>query len=332
MPITVGKPIEIDNIIYDVQKVLGKGGLSTVYLAIERGTKKKVAIKDFLYKKFYDKYTRSNDCEEYWENEILNTQAQARSGFNCVKVLHYEKKIKYQTPEYYIVLNFIEGMTFLDFYLEFIQTCRGLEHLDLASMVREIFIPIAKLLDYCHTKENIVHRDVSVENIIIQKGEEHGEFIPVLIDWGISKHVGPEWIHYTPKPFMADDMGRDIPITQKGAPPEIRFGYMPIAASDIYYLAHLMYFVFTGGIMREDSEILDKDSWVLHPKDINWYLPESYNEMVEKLTQFEPADRPKDMIVVIQMLNELIRINQIHYDFDFFTNPDTDPLTGKKIN
>ena len=83
--------------------------------------------------------------------------------------------------------------------------------------------------------------------------------------------------------------------------------------------------------MREDSELLDKDSWVLRPKEINWYLPESYNEMVEKLTQFEPADRPKDMIVVIQMLNELIRINQIHYDFDFLTNPDTDPLTGKKI-
>jgi len=332
MPITVGKPIEIKNIIFDVQKILGKGGLSTVYLAIERDTNKKVAIKDFLYKKFYDKYTRTNDCEEYWENEILNTQAQARSGYNCVKVLHYEKKNKYQTPEYYIVLNYIEGMTFLEFYLDFIQTCRGMEHLDLASMVREIFIPIAKLLDYCHTKENIVHRDVSVENIIIQKGEEHGEFIPVLIDWGISKHVGPEWIFHTPKPFMSDDMQQDIPITQKGCPPEVRFGFMPVAASDIYYLAHLMYFVFTGGIMREDSEILDEDSWVLHPKVINWYLPESYNEIVEKLTQFEPIDRPKNMKVVIQMLNELIRINQIHYDFDYFANPDTDPLTGEKMD
>ncbi len=70
-----------------------------------------------------------------------------------------------------------------------------MEHLDLASIVREIFIPIAKLLDYCHTKENIVHRDVSVENIIIQKGEEHGEFIHILIDWGISKHVGSDWIN-----------------------------------------------------------------------------------------------------------------------------------------
>ena len=54
-----------------------------------------------------------------------------------------------------------------------------------------------------------------------------------------------------------------------------------------------------------------------------------YNEMVEKLTQFEPADRP-NMQEVLQMFNELIRINQIHYDFDYFANPDTDPLTGKK--
>ena len=336
MPITIGKSIEIDNRQYDVKKILGKGGLSIVYLAIEQGTNQKVAIKEFFFQKFYDPITHENDCAEFFENEVLNTQAQARSGLNCMQVLSFEKKEDLQTPEYYIIFSFIEGIEFLQFYREFIQTCRGLQNLDLASIVRYIFIPIAELLDYCHTKEFIVHRDLSVRNIIIQKhiDEKTGDsaFSPILLDFGISKWVSESWIFYTPKPYMTDDMSRDIPVTQKGAPPEIKFGFMPNATSDIYYLAHLMYFVFTGGIMREDSEIKNKEDYVLSPGDINWYIPHEYNEVVKKMSQYEPADRPQNMKEVIKMLRDLIQIKQVHFDFELlFNSPDTDELTGKKI-
>ena len=334
MPITVGQPITIDGVEFFVQKVIGKGGLSNVYLAKNLVTESLVAIKAFMYSKFYDPISHENDCEEYWENEVLNTQAQARSGMRCcVHILHFEKRLNLQTPEFYIVLNYIEGTTFLEFYRNFIQQCRGLEHLDLASIVRNIFLPLAELLEYCHSKEFLVHRDFSVANILIQTGEE-GDFWPILIDWGVSKYVGEEWIYYTPKPFMSDSMSMDIPISQKGAPPEGRNGYMPVAASDIYYLAHLMYFTFTGGIMRQDTELTTPQAYLLSPKDINWYLPDQYNEMVKILTQYEPADRPSSMNEVIKMLKELIEINAVHFDFEFFqdNSPDTDELSGERLS
>ena len=133
---------------------------------------------------------------------------------------------------------------------------------------------------------------------------------------------------------MTEDMPKDIPIKQKGAPPEVRFGYMPVAASDIYYLAHLMYFTFTGGIMREDAELTSPQAYVLSPKDINWYLPDQYNEMVKELTHYEPADRPPSMTSVIKMLRELIEINSVHFDFEFFKDdsPDTDELSGERLS
>ena len=327
MPITIGKPIEIDGKEYLIEKILGKGGLSIVYLGKESESGDIVAIKEFVYQNFYDPYTRLNDCEEYWENEVLNTQAQANSGYPSVKVLAYEKKVDLQTPEYYIVLSFIEGQTFLEFYRDFILTCRGLENLDLASMVRYIYIPLAEHLHYCHSKENIVHRDFAVNNIIIQRNED-GEFWPVLIDWGLSYYTGPDWIFYTPKPFMQESVPKDIPVSQKGAPPEIKNGYIPIAATDIYYLGHLMYFTFTGGIIREDSEISNPDKYILDPRSVNMFLPESYNIVVKKLTQYEPDDRPKDMKEVIKLLRELITINSVHFDFDFFMKEDTDQITG----
>ncbi len=332
MPITVGKPITIDGDTYFIERILDIGGLSRVYLGINQETQEKVAIKEFIYQNFYNKLTHENDIDDFFDNEVINTQAQARSPYKTMKVLHYEKRLNLETPEYYIVFSYIEGKTFLNFYREFIQSCRGLAHLDLASIVRYIFLPLVDLLDYCHNQEFIIHRDFSVKNIMIQTNEE-GDFWPILIDWGVSKYVGSEWIYYTPKPYMTSKMPRDIPINQKGAPPEIKFGYMPTAASDIYYLAHLMYFVFTGGIMREDSEILSDESYVLSPKDVNWFIPDGYNEVVRKMTQYEPADRPKNMKEVRNMLEELVNIQHIHFDFEFFMQqPDTDELTGERIS
>jgi serine/threonine protein kinase len=333
MPITVGKPIEIDGVSFFVEKMLDRGGLSAVYLATDTTTNEKVAIKAFDYPKFYNKITRLNDIDDFFDNEVINTQSQAQWGEHTVRVLHFEKKLDLQTPEYYIVLSFIKGKTLLDFYREFVQSCRGMAHLDLASIVRYIFIPLVDLLEFCHEKLQIVHRDFSVNNIIVQTDEE-GSFWPVLIDWGVSKFVGPDWIYFTPKPYISPEMPKDIPITQKGAPPEIKFGYMPTAASDIYYLAHLMYFVFTGGIMREDSEILSEDSYVLDPKSVNWFVPHEYNELVKRMTQYEPADRPQTMGEVKKMLEELINISHVHFDFEFFTelSPDTDEITGERLN
>jgi serine/threonine protein kinase len=328
MPIRKGESIEIDGYRYDVLDFIDKGGLSTVFLAKEVATGETVVIKEFIYIQFYDPITRLNDCEEYWENEIVCTIAQSKSGYPCVKIIRYEKRPDLQTPEYYIVMSFIEGLTFLDFYRDFVKSCRGLEHLDIAGIVRNIFLQLAEHLQYCHSTEYIVHRDVSVKNIIVIK-DKHEAYWPVLIDWGLAKYVGPEWIYYSPNPYMTEDMPQDIPIQQKGTPPELRNGYMPNATSDVYYLAHLMYFVFTGGIMREDAEIKSEKEYVLRPKELNWYIPDSFNEVVESMTQYEPADRPQSMNEVMKKLTELITINHVHYDFSFFMEQDTDEISGK---
>ncbi len=330
MPIHINKPITIDGIVFDVKKVIGVGGLSTVFLAQDQNSQEFVAIKEFMYQKFYDPITRINDCEDYWENEILNLIEQSKSGFPCVKLLHFEKRTDLQTPEYYIVMNYVKGQTFLDFYRDFVQQCRGMENLDLAGIMRNIFIPLAKHLEFCHEHAHIVHRDLSVSNIIVIK-DEKDDYWPVLIDWGLSKYVGADWIHYVPHKYFASDIPPDIPIKQKGSPPELRFGMLPNATSDIYYLAHLMYFVFSGGIMREDAEMKSDLDYILSPKKINWYIPEKYNEVVMQMTKYEPADRIQSMTEVVNILYELIKINHIHFDFDFFMEQDTNEITGEKI-
>ena len=74
----------------------------------------------------------------------------------------------------------------------------------------------------------------------------------------------------------------------------------------------------------KDTELTSPQAYVLSPKDINWYLPDQYNEMVKHLTQYEPADRPSSMTVVIKMLKDLIKIiaylfRQVFPLFNIFT-------------
>ena len=80
------------------------------------------------------------------------------------------------------------------------------------------------------------------------------------------------------------------------------------------------------------SEIINENAYVLSPKKVNWFIPDEYDKIVQQMTQFEPADRPKNMKEVRKMLEELINIRHIHFDFDFFMeNPDTDEITGERI-
>lgn len=37
------------------------------------------------------------------------------------------------------------------------------------------------------------------------------------------------------------------------------------------------------------------------------------------------------MKVVIKMLEELVQIQHVHFDFEFFMDPDTNEITGEKI-
>ena len=64
-----------------------------------------------------------------------------------------------------------------------------------------------------------------------------------------------------------------------------------------------------------------------------FFLPQEYNEVVRSMTQFEPTDRPPNMEEVKKMLEELINIQHIHFDFSFLMEtPDTDEITGKRLD
>ncbi|MCK5604002.1 hypothetical protein KAR91_19095, partial [Candidatus Pacearchaeota archaeon] len=97
-------------------------------------------------------------------------------------------------------------------------------------------------------------------------------------------------------------------IRNRGTPPEVMAGFEPMAATDIYMLGHIMFYLFSGG--HYASSAATNEDFVLHPRDFNPTLPSDFNRLVEYMTQYEPADRMESMLKVFDALTWLFNATQ----------------------
>ncbi|CAK66215.1 unnamed protein product (macronuclear) [Paramecium tetraurelia] len=149
---------------YDPKEIIGKGAFATVISAIDKVTRINVAIK-IVEKSLF----KCKNQEEVVRQEAI--MLQSLSHQNIIKILDF-----YETQQkFYIVMNRIDGVTLED-YIPKLQRC------EVIMITKEIL----KALSYLH-KNNIVHRDIKPQNILI--GVSEGELVVTLIDFGLSASV-----------------------------------------------------------------------------------------------------------------------------------------------
>ncbi len=150
---------------YEIQRELGRGGMSVVYLAQDRQLlARRVVIKVLLRETNQDPYIRQKFLQEM--------EALARIEHpGVVGVLDAGL-----TPEghQFLVMQFIEGTT-----LRHAIRSGGMDHRRTAGILRQI----GQALNAAHEK-GIWHRDLKPENVMLQNlgGEDHVK----LIDFGIA--------------------------------------------------------------------------------------------------------------------------------------------------
>lgn len=207
---------------YELDSILGEGGIGVVLKARDTVLDKVVAIKMLRSRLSANQAVR------------FHTEARTLARLNHPNIL---TALDFQVTEDgnpFLVLDFLEGED-LDSFID----REGPLELEEA---RDIFYQILDGLDYAH-RQGIVHRDIKPSNIMLL-GVHAGEPLVKIVDFGLSKLV------------LADqgDDDFDQKLTATGAmlgsplymSPEQARGQPAGPSSDIYSLGCVFYRVLTG--------------------------------------------------------------------------------------
>jgi len=210
---------------YVVKRLLGEGGMGTVFLGEHPLIGKKVAIKVLL-----DEFAQREDIVTRFFNEAKAVN-EIKHG-NIVDIIDFGKMKVYQgAPDtVYFIMELLEGESLSDRLRR--------QPLSLPEVVH-IMLQCCSALEASHAK-GIIHRDLKPDNIFITPKSSDPLFIKIL-DFGIAKlNDGP----------VGSKTRTGVVIgTPSYMSPEQCMGRGHIdARSDIYSLAIVMYEMLTGKV------------------------------------------------------------------------------------
>ncbi len=204
-----------------LKKLLGYGGSSAVFLALNRSTNEKVAVKVFMPRSTMDKQAQKNFYQRFLR------EAEAASELDHPNILSIYSYGQHDGLPY-IVMPYMPSGTLSEYVIR-----NGPLSL---SQAQHYLAQIASALDYAH-QNGRVHCDVKPANLLLD-----GWGQVVLSDFGIVHLMQPDG-HSTEQSMKS-------PETLMGTPdyisPEQALGEPLDGRSDVYSLAVTLFFLLAG--------------------------------------------------------------------------------------
>ncbi len=270
---------------YQVLRILGKGGMGTVYLAKHKQLGHKVAIKELKPQFAKDPLIRSRFQKEAALMANL-------SHPNIVALYDY-----LETAEaIYIILEYIEGIT-LDYYIHSVSGAIPEER------AIEVFSKILDAVGYAHQR-GIVHRDLKPANIMIS---------PIgnikVLDFGIAKNI------YDKTDTQLTQIGMRMGTIYYMSPEQIRARELD-QRSDIYSLGICLFEMIAAQnpYINENSEF-DISQKIVHEPlpSLRKFYPkasERIQKIINKATAKNPTERFQSIEAFQEALRQLSEFNQ----------------------
>ena len=284
---------------YDIQEVIGVGGMAVVYKAYDNIDDRIVAVKILK-----EEFLASEEFRRRFKNE--SKAIAVLSHPNIVKVydVNYGEKLQY------IVMEYVEGITLKEY----------IEQQKVVPLVETVHftIQILRALQHAHEK-GIVHRDIKPQNILLL---EDGTI--KVTDFGIARFSRSE------TRTMTDTAIGSVHYIS----PEQARGDITDNKADIYSVGVVMYEMLTGQLpFQSDNSvsvaIMQLQSDPKSPREINPDIPVGLEQIIMRAMQKNPKDRYQTAAEMILDLEEFKRNPNVVFGYNYFVDDEPTKFVDK---
>ncbi len=264
---------------YRIQKLIGRGGMGEVFLAVDPGFQRLVAVK-----RIRNEYKAKNAARRRFLNE-----ASIAGQLNHPSIVPIFALCE-DADNLYYVMPYVEGKTLKDLLIE---ATKKPNSTPIGHFAR-IFLSICQAIAFAH-KKGYVHRDIKPENILV------GELGQVqILDWGLVKakdapeDSGLESIETAPDATLPGK----IVGTLAYMAPELALGHPSSVESDIYSLGVILYqmlalkFPFKRGSLKEFKQQIPHERFPDPSRRAPWRdIPPELVRIARKCLYKQPSKR-----------------------------------------
>lgn len=270
---------------YEIQDVVGVGGMAVVYKAYDNIDDRIVAVKILK-----DEYLANEEFRRRFKNE--SKAIAVLSHPNIVKVFDVSFGDRLQ----YIVMEYIEGITLK----EYIEKRGVLEWREALFFI----IQILRALQHAHDK-GIVHRDIKPQNIMLL---ENGTI--KVTDFGIAR-----FSHSDTRTVTEKAIGSVHYIS-----PEQAKGELTDEKADLYSIGIVLYEMLTGKLPFDaDSAVsvalMQVNTEPIPPRTVNANIPIGFEQITMKAMQKNTRERYQTAAEMLLDLEEFKRNPNIKFDY-----------------
>lgn len=258
---------------YQIQQLIGLGGMANVYKAYDKHQERYVAIKILK-----DEYIDNEDFLRRFKNESKAIAALAHDNIVTIFDMSFNDEF------YWIAMEYIDGITLK----EYIEQQGVLNYKEAVHFTVQILLA----LQHAHNK-GIIHRDIKPQNIMLLR-----DGTIKIMDFGIARFARNESKTLTDKAIGSVHY----------ISPEQAKGDIIDQTTDIYSVGVILFEMLTGALPFEaDSAvsvaIKQIESDLISPRQINNQIPKALEQIIIKAMMKNKRDRYQS---ATEMLKDLV--------------------------
>jgi serine/threonine protein kinase len=263
---------------------LGRGGFGRTYLAADESRFGELCVlKEFVPNSEADSVVAQK------LRELFQREAAILHKLDHPQIPKFFAGFE-ENDRLFIAQEYIDGKTYWRLLQERQRRGRAFNQFEIIKWLRDLL----RVLDYLHA-QNIVHRDISPDNIMLSRGQK----APVLIDFGVVKQMLPHLP--VANPNDPDDLVQaSVSVGKFGYAPyeQIRMGQCS-PRSDLYALAVTAVVLLTG---KPPNLLIDAKSL-----EWQWQRSVRLDPRLAKVLNTMMAEKPQDRFASAQMVLEALQ-------------------------